>query len=483
MLLTSGLYLVFLICVFFAYWLIAERFRWRLVFLLGVSYSLYVLFNLQAGLHPWKSLLLLFVISNIDFTTTRLMAQTTQQTYRKLLLAISLASDIGILCVFKYTNFFLDSIASGLHLLGATFQAQHVKIIAPIGISFFIFVSIAYVVDVFRKDIEPAQSYFEYLSFVSFFPTLVAGPILRARQLFPQLRSRVPFDAETGGMALFLIAIGFIKKVAIADYLAVNFIERIFDFPDRFSSLEVLVGVYAYALQIYADFSGYSDIAIGSALLLGFKIPENFNLPYRSRDLPEFWNRWHITLSHWLRDYVFFTVVRKRPRSKNLLYLASLVTMLVGGLWHGPTWTFVLWGFLHGMGLVIVRAVEALRKRFGKPRGHSVWSRVVGGVITFHFVCAAWVFFRAEKLEVALGVFKQISRFSFDRSNLPLPVIVVTILGFTAHWLLPERTWDVTQKGFVRLPALAQALVLFILAVGLYYVASTDVVPFIYTKF
>jgi D-alanyl-lipoteichoic acid acyltransferase DltB (MBOAT superfamily) len=514
---TTAPYFAFLIVVFFAYWSVAEKPNWRIAFVAIASYFFYW----HAG--P-LACLLLFAVSTIDFTTSRLMVRSSaslrEDTFRrfvvpapfgrvpsgglspprrftnpnrhtKVLLAISLVADIGALCIFKYANFFLDSAGSILSAAGAAAPAIHLKLLAPIGMSFFIFQSMAYVIDVYREDTEPAQTYLEYLSFVSFFPTIVAGPILRAKQLLPQLRSRISLDAEAGGQALFLIAIGLLKKIAIADYLGANLVDRVFDFPERFSSLEVLAAVYGYAIQIYADFSGYSDIAIGSALLLGLTLPTNFNAPYRSRNLAEFWRRWHISLSTWLRDYVFFSIAGKRVRNRTMLYSGLILTMLIGGLWHGASWTFVIWGALHGAGLVVVRYVETARPmRFLLPGSGSlnrdrrldIVLRCAAIFVTFQFICLTWIFFRAESITQALAVVRQISTLTFEAANLTLPVAIVIAIGFISHWT-PDRAWDLARGAFIRLPAPAQAALLFGLALGLYLVASSDVAPFIYTRF
>jgi alginate O-acetyltransferase complex protein AlgI len=474
MLFTNGTYFVFLIAVFFVYWAV-NRTRWRVGLLVAASALFYWI---NAG----RALALLVVISALDFTTTRRMAQCDSKTKRRGLLAVSLAADIGALAFFKYANFFMESAATGATALGIQTAAPHLDIIAPLGISFFIFQSLAYVVDVYRKDGEPAKSYADYFAFVAFFPTIIAGPILRSRDLLGRLRERVTLDNAAGAQALFLIALGLTKKIAIADYLGANLVERVFDFPERFSSLEVLAAVYAYALEIYADFSGYSDIAIGSALLLGLRLPANFNAPYRSANLPEFWRRWHISLSTWLRDYVFFSLAGKRARSAVALYAGLLVTMLVGGLWHGPTWTFVIWGLLHGAGLVAARLWEKARKRLGINRSEAQWPRWLAVLGTFHFVCFTWIFFRAESFQAAVAVLKQLIVFSADTANLAVPVVGVLGLGLAAHFL-PDRLWHSLQSLFARMPALAQASLLFALAVGLYFVASSDFVPFIYSRF
>jgi alginate O-acetyltransferase complex protein AlgI len=479
MLFTQGNYFVFLFVVFFAFWLVAHRAGWRVALLVGASLFFYA----QAGIKP---LCLLLALTALDYTTTNLMQRNTSQWRRKLLLSISLCADLGALCVFKYADFFLTSTAQGLSFCGYQLSVPHLNLLVPLGISFFVFQSVAYVVDVYRRDVEPAPSYLDYLAFIAFFPTLIAGPILRAKQLLPQLRSSLTLDAETGGQALFLIALGLIKKIAIADYLSANLVERVFDFPERFSSLEVLAGVYGYALQIYADFSGYSDIAIGSALLLGFTLPLNFNAPYRAQDLPEFWRRWHISLSTWLRDYVFFTIAGVRTRRVAVLYAASLVTMLLGGLWHGAQWTFIFWGLLHGLGLIVVRWWQNTHSQhktaYWLNGRHTTWARGLSVFVTFHFVCLTWIFFRAETVVQAFAVLRQLGQFSVDFSNLAWPIVALISLGFIAHWL-PDGAWQTAQRSFTRLPAPAQAALLFSLSIGLYFVASSDVVPFIYTRF
>ena len=471
---TGGPYFVFLMAVFFGYWALVRRPRWRVTFLAAASCLFYSLMGI-------RGLLLLVAVSMVDFTTTSLMAGAEGRRRRKLLF-ISLAVDIGALCMFKYAGFFIETVAGALSLLGVSLPTSGLDIVVPAGISFFIFQSTAYVVDVYRRDTESAGSYLDYLAFLSFFPAIVAGPILRARQLLPHLRRPVTLDASSGGAALFMIAMGLIKKIAIADYLSANLVDRVFDFPERFSSLEVLGAIYGYAVQIYADFSGYSDIAIGSAMLLGFALPANFNAPYRSRDLPEFWRRWHISLSTWLRDYVFFTIAGARGRNWATLYSGVIVTMLIGGLWHGAAWTFVMWGLLHGVGLAAVRMIEGLRRRRGLTRRSSGWSRILGVALTFHFVCFTWVFFRADTIEGAAQIIRQVFAFTGGMSNLTPPVALVMVLGFISHWL-PERLYVGATGGFIRLPSPAQACVLFALAVGLYFVASSDIAPFIYSRF
>jgi alginate O-acetyltransferase complex protein AlgI len=471
---TSGSYLVFLIVVFFAYWLIAHRVECRIVLLLCANYFFYA----HAGL---LAVAVLFAISTVDYVTTRLMSSTPHRLARKLLLSLSLAVDLGALCFFKYSAFFVDSVVSLLSVATWPVDLPKPDLVVPLGISFFVFQSVACVIDVYNDRTEPAASYLEHLAFVSFFPTIVAGPIPRANQLLKQMREGAALDAETGGQALFLIAIGLLKKIVIADYLSANLVDRVFDFPERFSSIEVLAGVYGYAIQLYADFSGYSDVAIGSAMLLGFRLPVNFNAPYRSRNLPEFWRRWHISLSTWLRDYIFFNLVGSLGRRSSALYIAVLITMLIGGLWHGPAWTFVVWGLMHGIGLCVARAYALHRKRRGPARVGPI-GRAVAVVTTFHYVCLTWIIFRAETPGQAVAVIRQIGSLTFGVANLPLTVGLAIGLGFAAHWC-PGPIFVRLRETFVRLPALAQSFVLLGTALGLHLVAGSDVAPFIYSAF
>lgn len=475
MLFTNAAYYIFLIAVFFAFWSAASRLRLRLWLIAAAGCFFYYQ---TAG----RALALMLTVSMIDFATTRWMSRSENARTRKLLLALSLIIDTGALVVFKYADFFLENVAGGLSLFGITPPAAHFNLIVPIGISFFIFQSLAYVIDVYRRDTPTAKSYTDYLAFVSFFPTIIAGPILRAKQLLPQLRSRLTLTPEVGGQALFLIAMGLIKKIAIADYLSANLVDRVFDFPERFSSLEVWAAVYGYALQIYCDFSGYSDIAIGSASLLGFTLPLNFNAPYRSRNLAEFWRRWHISLSTWLRDYVFFTIAGRRGRNAVMLYFGLVATMAIGGLWHGAMWTFVVWGLMHGAGLALFRAFEAMKKKFSFKPINTKFAGIAAALLTFHFVCFSWVFFRADSVEKALGVIGQLTMLSADTANLPMAVVCVMMIGFIAHFV-PDRVWEKSRDGFARLPAIAQACAIAAVAAGLYSVASSDVAPFIYSRF
>jgi D-alanyl-lipoteichoic acid acyltransferase DltB (MBOAT superfamily) len=288
---------------------------------------------------------------------------------RKALVVVSLCSNLGILVFFKYTDFFTqDVLCPAQHALtGGECGIGRLELILPAGISFHTFQSLSYTIDVYRRELPATRSVVQFATFVLFFPQLVAGPIVRAQELLPQLAAPPPLELDRANLGMFRIAVGLFKKIALADTLAISIVDRVFEAPERYSSVEVLGGVYGYALQIYLDFSAYSDIAIGSAMILGFTLPENFRTPYRSVNLQEFWRRWHISLSTWLRDYLYVTLGGNRGTPVRT-YVNLIATMILGGLWHGASWAFIVWGGLHGFGLAITRyfqrATEHAARRF-----------------------------------------------------------------------------------------------------------------------
>ena len=471
--LTSGKYMIFLAAVFFAYWLLATRRRVPVLFLLLASYYFYALWS------P-KFLALVFLISTVDFLTARAISATDRAGRRKLLLAVSACTDIGALFVFKYFNFFSSSLAEALNRFGWQASPVLLKVIWPLGLSFLTFRSLSYVIDVYRRQMQATRRYIDYLAFVSFFPVIVAGPVVRAKELLPQFRERPALSSEDGTQAIFLILLGLVKKVAIADYLANNLVGRVFDQPQLYSSVETLAAIYGYALQIYCDFSGYSDIAIGSALLLGFRLPVNFNSPYRALNLPDFWKRWHITLSNWLTDYVYFSIggLRKRPFN---MYRNVVLTMLIGGLWHGAAWTFVVWGGMHGVGLALNRWWENRRRKLRRTARSEWWMKALCVFATFHFVCLTWVFFRAASLHQAWEVLARLGALKFETANLATPVLVVLIVGYLSHWV-PDDALAKVRDGWAWLPSPVQAALVLSVAYGLYYLSSAEV-QFIYGNF
>jgi alginate O-acetyltransferase complex protein AlgI len=332
-----------------ALYLLVRAQRLRMVFIILASYVFYAHWD-------WRFLPLIWGSSTIDWWLGRRIGEAPSRAKQRKWLLGTVAVNLTVLGVFKYFNFGIDSARAALEALGFHPPEIALRIALPVGISFFTFESMSYVIDVYRGVLKPKWSYFEYLSFVAFFPHLVAGPIVRPRDLLPQLAGEPRWNAREASEGLFLMMVGMLKKIAIGDYLAVNLVDRVFDAPTQYSALECYSAVVGYAVQIYTDFSGYTDIAIGAALLLGVRMPLNFNAPYKAPEIIDFWRRWHISLSTWLRDYLYISLGGNR-KGRVRTYLNLMITMLLGGLWHGANWTFMVWGGLHGWALAVTRAV------------------------------------------------------------------------------------------------------------------------------
>jgi D-alanyl-lipoteichoic acid acyltransferase DltB (MBOAT superfamily) len=363
--------------------------RARTLALVVASYVFYAQWN-------WHFCLLLASSSVITFVAGRLIAASRVQSTRRRIVTGAVCIHLAILCVFKYFDFFVGSVNALAHQIGLTRELPFVEIILPVGISFFTFHGISYVVDVYRGDVPVCRRLTDMLLYLSFFPQLVAGPIVRASFFLPQLYS--PKRATLAlGPPVMLILGGLFKKVVVANYLSTDLVDPVFFDPASFSSLDLLLAAYGYAIQIYCDFSAYSDIAIGLAALLGYRFPPNFNQPYRAAGLQEFWRRWHISLSSWLRDYLYKPLGGSRG-GRWLTARNLMITMLLGGIWHGAAWKFVAWGGIHGAGLVIERALPNLPARWANSRT----VRVLATLLVFHFVCLTWVFFRADSYETVL---------------------------------------------------------------------------------
>lgn len=460
-------------------WFFTDKHKIRISLLLAASYLFYASWN-------YKYLILIFFSSSMDYLLGGQIAKSTQSSTRKLLLFISVAANLGILSIFKYFNFFATEFCDALGLFGISFTPWYLDVLLPVGISFYTFQSLSYTIDVYRGDASPAKSYLQYLLFVSFFPQLVAGPIVRARNLLPKLLKKPTLTAEQGSNALYRIGIGLIKKMAIADYLGAQIVDPVFSNPGMYSSVETLVGVWAYAFQIYCDFSAYSDIAIGSASLLGIELPENFLAPYRSANLRQFWQRWHISLSTWLRDYLYIPLGGSRCHPART-YSNLLITMLLGGLWHGASTTFVIWGALHGLALAVTRLFERTAQPVQGANKETTpatkkTKKVVSIVITFQFVSFAWVFFRAPDLAGALAVFSSITEGSFGAANIPALALLALAAALISHYL-PESTKHFFESSFIKLPSFAQAAVVVSIILFLQVVARSQVQPFIYFQF
>lgn len=408
---------------------------------------------------------------------SRLMYAEEEKLKRKTLMLLIVFGNLAVLAYYKYTNFFINNINT---LIDQKWET--VDLILPIGISFFVFEAISYAIDLYRKQMEPARSTLDFCFYITFFPKLVAGPIIRAKDFLPQMYDRLRLSKKQAGEAIFLIMIGLIKKAIISDYISVNFVERVFESPLNYSPFETLMAVYGYALQIYCDFSGYSDMAIGLALLMGFTIPPNFNTPYKSKSVTEFWRRWHISLSSWLRDYLYISLGGNR-KGKIRTYINLFITMVIGGFWHGASWTFVLWGTLHGAFL----ALERFLKQYVKLPNNAV-VRFLRIVFTFHFVAFCWIFFRAEDFTSAMTLISNIGKMTFTpEAWLSVlkgyhNVFILIAIGFVLHFL-PEKFVNGVKKYYSLSPLFIKALILALVFWLVYATASSDTQPFIYFQF
>ena len=446
----------------------------------------------------------LLIFSTIaDFTLGQLIYKAKAISRKKLFVAISVIINLSLLGYFKYTYFFTDIFNTAFNtnievvnylasftnkLTGSSFSIS--RIILPVGISFYTFQTISYTVDVYREKLKPVNNIIDFGFYVSFFPQLVAGPIVRAAEFIPQLYQKFRLTKQEFGHAIFLILNGLVKKMLISDYISINFVDRIFESPMSFTGFENLMAVYGYSIQIYCDFSGYTDIAIGVALLLGFKLPINFNSPYKAINITDFWRRWHISLSSWLRDYLYIPLGGNK-KGKPRMYINLMITMLLGGLWHGASMRFVIWGSLHGLGLVVhklwVKMNLSVSKYYTSRSSKNIYLRFISVFTTFHLVTFAWIFFRADTMENAIGMIKQIA-VNFQLELVPLmissyyKIFLVTLLGFVVHWL-PTNLKETYRGWFIKSHVVAKVLFVVIIVFILYQAKSAEIQPFIYFQF
>ena len=473
MIFSSGIFLWLFTAFLVVYVLLQHKHTARILFVTLFSYYFYYK---SSGTYFF----LLALVTVCDFFLAQLMARAEGYWKRKGLVVLSLSVNLGLLAYFKYTNFLGGVIAS---LMGGEFTA--LDIFLPVGISFFTFQSLSYTIDVYRKDIKPLTSLLDYAFYVSFFPQLVAGPIVRARDFIPQIRKPLFVSQEMFGRGIFLIFSGLFKKAIISDYISVNFVERIFDNPTLYSGVENLMGVYGYALQIYCDFSGYSDMAIGIALLLGFHFNLNFNSPYKSASITEFWRRWHISLSSWLRDYLYISLGGNR-RGKIRTYFNLFITMVLGGLWHGASWLFVIWGAWHGV-LLIVHKVYRRIFPVAKDDRPGIIRHFFHVLLTFHVVAAGWIFFRSPSLDVAGQILTQIFT-NFRPEAIPsfvsgyAVIFVALVVGYLLHFA-PHRWSQWLQRELSWSPLVVKAAILALVLFFVLQVRSSELVPFIYSQF
>ena len=477
MLFSSGLFLFLFAAFAFFYGFMRRTPALRIWYV--IAFSLYFYYK-SSGIY---FLLLVFAAAS-DFAIAQAMARTTRRGARRGLVALSVLVNLSMLGYFKYTNFLID-IAN--QLFGQGFL-QFQNIFLPVGISFFVFQSMSYTIDVYRGQLKPLSNWLDYLFYLSFFPQLVAGPIVRARDFIPQIRQNpVVVTRAMFGTGVFLILTGLFKKAIVSDYISLNFVDRIFDDPALYSGFECLMGIYGYALQIYCDFSGYSDMAIGIALLLGFRFPKNFDAPYKSATITEFWRRWHISLSTWLRDYLYISLGGNR-KGRIRTYGNLLLTMLLGGLWHGAAVRFILWGGLHGAALALHKLWMALVPG-AKATGAQMhwWSRAAGMLLTFNIVCLGWLMFRAESMQTVSLMLHQIFE-NFNAAMIPqvvtgyAAVFALIAAGYILH-LLPSAVDAVAQRIVVHAPLVLQVLMAAAMIWFVMQIKSSDIQPFIYFQF
>lgn len=475
LLFNSGLFLILFIIFYSIYALLSGRRTIAIKMLYVTAFSYYFYYK-NAGAYS----ALLAVITLGTYFITLLMDRSHSSRVRRIWLWIAVGSLLGQLAFFKYTNFLLSAIGNLSKTSWETFD-----IFLPLGISFFTFQSLSYIIDVYRKKMKATRNILDLAFFVSFFPTLLSGPILRACEFLPQARRSTWISREMFGTGLWFIICGLLKKSIISDYIGENFVNRIFDNPALYTGLENLIGVYGYALKLYCDFSGYSDIAIGIALWMGFNIPANFRAPYKAESITDFWRRWHISLSSWLRDYLYISLGGNR-RGRMWMYVNLFITMLLGGLWHGASWNFIIWGSLHGLALCLHKAY---RRAIGHDKHyHSQGFRRLGAqLLTFHMVCLCWLFFANSTFDFSLTMLTQITT-NFHGELLlrfidgyPM-VTALIVIGFLLHFL-PTR-WNKSASSIITYtPLPLQVLIFTLLLFIISQVHGSEVQPFIYLQF
>ena len=465
---------IFFALVFPVTWLLNQHNTAKKWFLVAASYFFYASWNLSYTV-------ILLGSSLFNFALALALDRLADGRARRALLWVGIASNLGLLAYFKYYDFFVASAINLMMSLGLPLDLCFIEIALPIAISFLTFHALSYIIDVYHRKIPATRSLVDILLYISFFPHLIAGPIVRAKAFLEQtVRSSSPRDVRLG-FAVLLIGGGLFKKVIVASYLSTDFVDGVFRSPADYSRLDLLLGMYAYAIQIYCDFSAYTDIAIGIANLLGYRFPQNFNQPYRATSVRDFWRRWHMTLSSWLRDYLYIPLGGNRG-GELACYRNILVTMGLGGLWHGASANFILWGLLHGAALVAERLRESAAAAF------PVWSggrfaAVLGWLVTFHFVCVTWVLFRAPSPEAMQAYFATLAwgDTGWSSTITPLVAAMLAIGGLTQ--IVPDRWFEDFEAYYDRASVAFKLALPFLLIYLIAIAAPGGVPPFIYFQF
>jgi alginate O-acetyltransferase complex protein AlgI len=455
MLVSAAPFYAFFAVVCLLFWLAN---RWR-----PLQLAVLALANLFFLAHFSLVYLALPLAALTDFLVGLGLGRSKRPAIKRLLLGVSLLVNVGMLASLKLLPIFT----------GSSWQW-----LLPLSMSFYCFQSLTYTIDLYLGEFEPTRNPLNYIAGALFFPSMTAGPIPRMGNLLKQLSNPFELSPEDGARALLLIGTGLVKKLLIADYLSNNLVARVFDTPALYSSAEILFAIYGYALQLFFDFSGYTDIARGAALLLGINLPENFRRPYLAVNLAEFWRRWHITFSEWLRDYLFDFFPKRRKFPILSYSYAFLLTMMLGGLWHGISWCFLIWGTLHGLALGVVFAWKR-RRVVPSP---ALWPKLLGGVITFNFVCFTWIFFRAGTLTNAIEILRGLGSLTWSLGNITLELAGVMLLAAVAQ-CLPPSWFDHATKVAAKTPFWAQGVAMAALILLIQTIAGRGSAPFVYGNF
>jgi alginate O-acetyltransferase complex protein AlgI len=448
-----------------------HRMVWRLV-LISAGWVFYAWWD-------WRFVLLLSGLILANHLIARSM--TAQPSRQRAWLAIGVTVNLTVLAVFKYFGFFVTSLLGLLDVLGVQPPVQLIHVILPIGISFLTFEAIAYLVEL-RQGVVTPLSLIDLATYLSFFPKLTSGPITRASEFAPQLAEPADSPLVEGAPAFWLIGRGLIKKLVIAGYLSEAVVTGVFTTPGHYSAMEVLIAIYAYTALIYIDFSAYTDMAIGLAMLLGFRLPENFNRPYSALTVTAFWSRWHMTLTRWIRDFLFRPLMLRSDRSPAAATRILILVMVLVGLWHGAGLTFLVWGGIHGVAMAAERLHRVSRRRRGlSPMAESVGGRLGRWALAFHVVAFAWVFFRADSIGSALEI--------FGRLGVPgpapavTPLLVLTLVGVFGAQLMPAEFTLRLRSAFARARPVLQGALLGVVLLVVDVLAPAGVAPFIYFRF
>lgn len=473
LLFNTGLFLVLFILFMCVYKMMRGHGRLRMVFV--ILFSLYFYYKSSA----WCCFILLGICIS-DYLLGRWLYALTTDWKRRAIVLLNVVVNVGMLVYFKYLNLLIDAFS---HLTSRDFDV--LDIVLPAGISFFTFRSISYIVDIYRRQMEPARNFIDYCFFLTFFPPLLAGPVVRAKDMLPQIYARPEATRAQVSRGLVLIMFGLVKKVIVADYISGNFVDRIFDNPSLYSGFENLMGAVGFTLQLYCDFSGYSDMAIGIALLLGFEFKDNFNAPFKAQNPSDFWRRWHISLSTWLRDYLYIPLGGNR-KGKFRTYLNNFLTMVIGGLWHGASWMYIIWGAYHGLLLALHKMFKRIWRLPEALKGNHM-IKFFNMAVTFALIVAGFTLFRAPSLETVGDMATQIwNDFHIEVAPQFVESYILIVAAIAAGYFMhfTPKSWTTgTVRVYDSLPLVIQSVFLAALLFIVIQTRQSELVPFVYLQY